>query len=141
MVVMRAVRLPAAVVPVVKMPADGCSLETPGSGELVFPAVRAAWREAGRFGAAATLRFVVDVVDKGGGIVMETKWNSWGRWGILQHHSSPKVCQPALMSLWGLLSGRVRVPAWPLQRNLEVVSPTRARFNGPSLGGGKGDEA
>jgi hypothetical protein len=62
-VVIRAVLLPAAVVPVVKIPADGFFLRVSGGDKVELPAAAADWADAERFDAA-----VLRVVDEGRGI-------------------------------------------------------------------------
>lgn len=75
-VVRRAVRFPAALVLVVKIPADGFLLRASGGGNVGLPAATADWQGAGRLSAAA-----LGVVVEGSGIA--SRHNSGVRnWGI-----------------------------------------------------------
>lgn len=96
-VVSRAVLLPAALVLVVKIPADGFLLRASGSGKFGLPAAAAGWQYAGRFNASA---WVVVVAD--GGMASRT---SLGRnWGIPTAISSERVRDP----------GQTLIPFWAL---------------------------
>lgn len=96
-VVSRAVLLPAALVLVVKIPADGFLLRASGGGKFELPAAAAGWQYAGRFNASA-LGFVV----ADGGMASRT---SLGRiWGIPTAISSGRVRDP----------GQTLIPFWAL---------------------------
>lgn len=93
-VVMRAVLLPAAVVLVVNIPAEGFLLSTSG-GESEMSAPPANSKKSGRVDAAA---FVV--VDERGGIA------SGRTWGIGEFQKRCARCQGNPDSLWAALTGR-----------------------------------